>query len=221
MSIRAIKGWLYYRFQYRGQRPEVSTGLEDTPRNRKLVAIMEADHKKRLIQGRFGLNGPEPIGFRSAFEAFIAAVKVDRADKPNTYKRIETSGASLKTYFGSKTVYLLTTGDAENYKRWRISGVKNAEGEWEIKPVKRITVRHDMDNLSLFFQWAKKRSHHKQSSRRRRETNHCRGRGYAHVHPERRGRATLFRAPSAAQNQREREPARRWAAHDPAGRATG
>jgi hypothetical protein len=46
-------------------------------------------------------------------------------------------------------------GDPENYKRWRLSGAKNAAGEWEIKPVKPIIVRHDMDNLSLFFQWAK------------------------------------------------------------------
>jgi integrase len=159
MSIRAINGWLYYRFQYRGARPEVSTGLVDTPQNRKLAAVMEAKHKRDLIQGRFGLKPPEPIGFSEAFDAFIQALKIDRAGKPNTWRRTQTSGASLKAFFEQKTVYLLTDGSAENYKRWRLSGVKDANGEWQIKPVKPITVRHDMDNLSLFFQWAKKQNY--------------------------------------------------------------
>jgi integrase len=55
---------------------------------------------------------------------------------------------SRKASFGNKTVYLITHSDIERYKVWRLNG------DDRIAPVKAITVRHDLDNLSLFLQWA-------------------------------------------------------------------
>jgi integrase len=151
MSILKTKaGKLGVRFMYRGQRVYVSTGLEDTAQNRRLAKSIEAQRRRELIEGREGLQRPNAQTFQKAWTEFIE--HEHKARKESTWRRIVTSGATLTAFLGSKTVYLISAGDVEQYKVWRLSG----EEEHGIFPVKPVTVRHDLDNLSLFFQWAKK-----------------------------------------------------------------
>ncbi len=148
MGVRNRNGRLEYRFTFRGQDVSQATGLEDTAQNRKLAAEMEAAHRRRLREGALGIQRIEARPFCDAIDEFIEHEKLARKGKENTWLRIKTSAASLKTFFGKKTVYLITHADIEKYKVWRLNG------GGEIAPVKPITVRHDLDNFSLFLQWA-------------------------------------------------------------------
>lgn len=152
MSVKSRNGHLEYRFMYRGQNVFVSTGLADTTQNRKLVEAMEGTHRQEMIEGRVGIRRLNARTFSDAWQTFIEHEKKARKGKPNTWKRIQTSGASLCEYFEKKTVFLITDGDVEAYKVWRLAGDELRK----IAAVKPVTVRHDLDNLSLFFQWAKK-----------------------------------------------------------------
>jgi integrase len=126
--------------------------LEDTPRNRKSVEELEAVHRKDLREGRLGLQPIKARVFDEAVDEFLAAERINRSGAPGTVRRIETSAASMKVFFGKREVSLIDEGDVERYKLWRLSG----QEDQEIKPVKPVTCKHDLDNLSLFFQWAKK-----------------------------------------------------------------
>ena len=148
MSVRNRNERLEYRFTFRGQNVSQATGLEDTAQNRKLAAEMEAAHRRRLREGALGIQRIDARPFSDAMDEFIEHEKLARKEKENTWLRIKTSSASLKTFFGKKTVYLITHSDIEKYKLWRVNG------DDRIAPVKPITVRHDLDNLSLFLQWA-------------------------------------------------------------------
>ena len=148
MGLRNRNGLLEYRFTFRGQNVSLGTGLEDTIQNRKLAAEMEAGHRQRLREGALGIQKIEARPFCDAIDEFVAHEKLARKGKENTWRRIKTSSASLKAFFGNKTVYLITRSDIEKYKVWRLNG------DGRIAPVKGITVRHDLDNLSLFLQWA-------------------------------------------------------------------
>jgi len=148
MSVNSRNGRLEYRFMFRGQDIFQATGLEDTARNRKAVADMEAARRQQLREGALGIQKLQARSFIDAFDAFLLQEATVRRSRINTWKRIKTSGASLKLFFGKKTLYLLTEGDIDAYKIWRLSG----DDQQHISAVKSVTVRHDLDNLSLFLQ---------------------------------------------------------------------
>jgi len=75
--------------------------------------------------------------------------------RANSVHRIETSMATCRAFFGSAIVSMVSAGDIERYKAWRLTGdVAN-----EIAPVKPVTAKHDLDNLSIFFRWAVKQEY--------------------------------------------------------------
>ena len=63
-----------------------------------------------------------------------------------SYRRIATSFASAKQFFGDEAVSLIDEGRVEAYKVWRVN-------EHEIRD---ITLRHDLHALSKFFGYAVK-----------------------------------------------------------------
>ena len=149
MSVKSRNGRLEYRFMFRGQDVFRATGMQDTAQNRKLVTALEAADRQRLREGALGIQAIEARSFRGAMDEFVEHEKLARQGRTSSWLRIKTSAASLKAFFGNKTVYLITQADIEKYKLWRLNG------DDEIAPVRSTTVRHDLDNLSLFFQWAK------------------------------------------------------------------
>lgn len=148
MSVTSRNGRLQYRFTFRGQDVFQATGLEDTAHNRKLVAELEAAHRRRLREGALRIQKIEARSLSEAMDEFIEHEKIARNGQKNTWLRMKTSATSFKRFFGKKTVYLITQLDVEKYKLWRLNG------DATTAPVKPITVRHDLDTLSLFFQWA-------------------------------------------------------------------
>src|SRR5436309_12515918 len=119
MGVRTKNGKLEYRFQFSGHSIRVATGLEDTPRNRKLVEGLEATHRRDLREGRLGLQPIKTRSFSEAIDEFLEVEKINRMDNPNTWLRIKTSSASLKVFFGKEEVSIIDDGDVERYKIWR------------------------------------------------------------------------------------------------------
>jgi len=78
----------------------------------------------------------------------MIACQAQHRNKLNTYKRVKTSMASLRVFFGKAPVSSITAGDISDYRAWRATdhGVKD------------ITIRHDLHNLSKFFHYAVKKN---------------------------------------------------------------
>ena len=104
---------------------------------------MEAEHREAVREGRLAIRRLIPMPFTSAAAEFLAHKKVEHAQTPGTWLRIRSSMASLREYFGDRPVSLISEGDVERYKVWRL-------GELKVKPV---TCKHDLDSLSLFFRF--------------------------------------------------------------------
>lgn len=148
MLLRIKNGRSEYRFTIEGQ-PRVSklTDLEATEQNRKRAERLERAHRDRILKGAEQARKPKPILFSTAVTEFIKHCRVEHKDHPSTADRVKVSMTSLLVMFGSRMVPSITKADVERYKVWRL------DGDGETKGVKAITLRHDLDSLSKFFEW--------------------------------------------------------------------
>ena len=153
MGLNVVKGRLYCQFVIDGQRYSVATGLEDTPRNRSKALETEALEKAKIRSGAEREKKVLTRRFVDAAPEFIAWAKSEYRTKENTWKRISTSMTSLKHFFKMNTIAAVDEGAIEAYMQWRRTG----EPAEKIRPVEEVTLRHDIHNLSLFSQWARKR----------------------------------------------------------------
>ncbi len=149
MGLRAMRGKWQYRFVIQGNQVCVTTGLAATERNRKKAEQQEAAHRQEILAGRWGLRPLRPKGFSDAMPEFEQWLKVEYP-KAESWRRIQTSMASAQAFFGKQMISTIHPGDVERYKVWRLT----AHGD--VQPVKAVTAKHDLDNLSVFFQWATK-----------------------------------------------------------------
>lgn len=102
------------------------------------------------MEGRWGFRPVKPRSFIEVFPEYTQWLKVEYGKKPETWRRNLTSMASCKDFFGSQVVSMIQPADIERYKIWRSMG----EPAKKIRPVKPVTVKHDLDNLSIFFKFA-------------------------------------------------------------------
>ena len=158
MGLRNMRGSWQYRFFVHSHSVCVSTGLAATERNRQKAEQQEATHRQEILAGRWGYRALKPRAFDEALPEFIAWSKVEYGEKPGSWRRIATSMASCSVFFGKRMVSMIAPGDIERYKIWRLSP---REETWDgkrltIPPVRPVTAKHDLDNLSVFFQWAVK-----------------------------------------------------------------
>ena len=79
--------------------------------------------------------------FNDATKAFLGWAEMQYRAHPNSYRRIVTSFASIKEFFGRETVSLIDEARVESYMTWRVR-------EHEVRD---ITLRHDLHALSKFF----------------------------------------------------------------------
>jgi integrase len=149
MPLRVKNGRWEYRFKIEGQ-PRVSklTDLEGTEQNKKRAERLERDHRDRILKGLEQARKPKPILFSTAVEEFLQHCRVEHKDHTNTSDRVATSTSSLLAMFRNRTVPSIGSPDVERYKVWRLAG------DSEMKGVKTVTLRHDLDNFSKFFEWA-------------------------------------------------------------------
>jgi integrase len=111
---------------------------------------MEAVHRQAVLEGRWGIRPLVVRSFNDAVREFLQHEEINRGDRPSTWLRIRTSMASATTFFGDKMVTAIGAGEVERYKVWRLKG----DAAEKIAPVKPVTLKHDLDSLSLLFQWA-------------------------------------------------------------------
>jgi integrase len=142
MGLREKNGRWHYRFQFRGLTVAESTGLEATKSNHRKAGQMEAAHRLRLEEGKLGIRTLKPLAFADAVPEFIDWCKGEY-EKETTWRRIETSMTSAKVHFAKQAILEITAGDVERYKSWRRS-----------QGIKPVSLKHDLNNLSVFFKWA-------------------------------------------------------------------
>lgn len=145
MTLRAKNGRWEYRFQLPGEvRVTKLTDLEATDANRAKAERLEQAHRDAILKGQKQAKRQRQIGFSDAADLFMQTVSMDHL--ASTARRVETSLASLRLHFGVRPLASIRPVDVENYKAWRLN-------EHQVQP---ITLRHDLDNLSKMFKWAKR-----------------------------------------------------------------
>ena len=145
MSIRERAGRWHYRFQVSGREFAGSTGLQAIRRNLNAARTIEA--QKRL-DAEEGLEPEQVSGFSfqvAAAEFLTWCHSTCYRSKPSTARRISTSFASLNAFFREHTVEEIRPIEIERYKTWRAENF-----------IKDVTLRNDLNALSLFFKYAKK-----------------------------------------------------------------
>lgn len=148
MPLRQKNARWEYRFVINHQRVSKLTNLEATEQNKKKAERLERDHRDRILKGLEQAQKPKSILFSVAIEEFLSHCRVAHKDRPNTFDRVKTSTASLLAMFRNRTAASIDPADVERYKNWRLRGSE------DIASVKAVTLRHDLDNLSKFFEWA-------------------------------------------------------------------
>ena len=138
----------YWRHQINGRDYRGSTGLAATKRN-ETAARRIAKMKLAELQEKLRAGVPERSLFEDTAGEFLEWCReVEYREKPNTAHRIKTSFATLQAFFAGRIVAEITPADVEAYKEWRTR-------EHQILPV---TLKHDLNNLSLFYRkWAVRR----------------------------------------------------------------
>jgi site-specific recombinase XerD len=146
MPLRNRNGIWNYRFKLDGREYSGTTDLAATKQNAREAQDKESKHRQDLREGRNPTRRILIREFSDAAEEFLEWVKVEHRQHPNSYRRIATSFASVKVFFGREAVGLIDEGRIEAYKTWRVK-------EHEIRD---ITLRHDLHALSKFFGYAAK-----------------------------------------------------------------
>ncbi|HXM12623.1 MAG TPA: site-specific integrase [Terriglobales bacterium] len=140
MALRIRGGKWHYNFKFDGKRYGKTTGLDATKRNETAARDKEAEHRQALREGR----SPRRIlarEFPDAAKAFLGWAETQYRAHPNSYRRIATSFASIREFFGREAVSLIDEARVESYMTWRVK-------EHEVRDV---TLRHDLHALSKFF----------------------------------------------------------------------
>ena len=146
MSLRQKNGRWEYRFLVNGHRVTKLTDLAATEPNRSAAERLEKKHRDSVLKGEQPAKRVASRAFNRAAEEFVEHANVQYQEHPNSAKRIKTSMSVCKSYFGARSIESVRVPDIERFKVNRLT----------VHKVKPITLRHDLDNLSLFFKWAKR-----------------------------------------------------------------
>ena len=146
MALLNRGGIWHYHFKFDGRRYAKTTGLAATQRNETEARDKEAEHRRALREGR---SQPRRIlirEFSDAAKIFLEWAETQYRAHPNSYRRIATSFASAKEFFGRDPVSLIDEARIEAYMSWRVKAHE----------VRDVTLRHDLHALSKFFAYAVK-----------------------------------------------------------------
>lgn len=161
MSIEKRNGKWFYRFYALGREWSKDTGLVATKRKESDARTMESDARTLVKQGRSEEVYLDPKPFSSAADMFVEWAKGEHRAKPNTWKRLRGSCASLKVFFKHQPVHTITVGRVQDYMSWRricvLCGSQDpycemCEGTGQ--GVAEVTLRHDLHALSPLFGYA-------------------------------------------------------------------
>jgi integrase len=143
-GLRIREGKWHYRVKHQGLEWTGSTGLAATRRNVSTAMSELAKARESIRNGQAERLSLEPKKFNEAAEEFLKWSEGEHRDHPNTAKRLRTSFASLKRFFGNIAVHSIAPNAVEKFKTWR-----RIDGK-----VQEITIRHDLHALAPFFDYA-------------------------------------------------------------------
>lgn len=143
MSVHARSGNWHYRFKVHGKTHAQSTGLAATQRNLNAAKAIEAQARLDVLAGKFQKIEGMPFA-TAATEFLLWCHRTQYRQKPNTAKRISGSFCSLTEFFQNHRVHEIRPGDIERFKTWRATEHR----------VQDVTIRSDLNALSLFFRYA-------------------------------------------------------------------
>jgi integrase len=144
MALRNRGGTWYVYFKLDGKRYEKTTGLADAKQNMTAARDQEAEYRQALREGRGQPRKIRIREFTDAAKEFLCWAEMKYRVHPNSYRRIATSFASAKQFFGREPVSLLDGARIESYMSYRVREHK----------VRDVTLRHDLHALSKFFGYA-------------------------------------------------------------------
>jgi integrase len=142
MPIRKRNGQWHYRLWVHGREYTGSSGLEAIEREKKRAEVLAETIRQEIITGRPAHLQADSVTFSVAAAEFLSWCRnTEYRSRLSTALRIAGSSTSLRQFFGERLVKDVQPGDVERYKTWRIAecGVKD------------VTLRHDLDALSIFF----------------------------------------------------------------------
>ena len=143
MALTNRGGTWHFRFQLDGKSYSETTGLDATKQN-KNEAEDGGDYREALLEGHRPSRRVVVREFSDAATEFLEWAEGEYRSHPNSYRRIHTSFASAREFFGREPVSLIGEGRIEEYKTWRVREHK----------VRDITLRHDLHAISRFFRYA-------------------------------------------------------------------
>jgi len=146
MTLRNRGDVWHYRFKLDGREYSRGTGLAATKQNMRDAQQMEAEHHQALLEGRRPLHRVLIRDFSDAAIEFLDWAKMEYRAHLNSHRRLATSFASAKQFFGRDPVSTIDEVRIEAYKAWRVNEHKILD----------ITLRHDLHALSKFFGYAVK-----------------------------------------------------------------
>lgn len=138
------KGRWRYRFQVKGNRYVVSTGLEATQANAAAARRAMTEHRKRLLLGE---TETEAVMFTEAVFQFNDWKEGEHRDKPETARRINISLRNWAKRCGALRMDELTIAHVQDFMTWRRKTQKVAE----------VTLRKDVFALRQLVRFAKQR----------------------------------------------------------------
>lgn len=142
--MRKSNGKWYVRFVLDGVEYSAPTGLAATERNRKKAEAMEARGRLLAQEGKWNQYRVKSRPFNEAADAFLEWAEGEY-QKRHSFLRIRSSFTALRDFFGSAQMASIKPGKIEDFKTYR----RQME-------VKEVSIRHDLHNLSLMFQYAEK-----------------------------------------------------------------
>ena len=161
MSLRERSGNWHYRFFAAGRTWTGDTGLAATERKNNDALMIEAQARKLIGEGRpeqLKIQTIQTKPFSDAADQFIEWAKGEHREKPQTWKRLRGSMASLKAYFKLRPLHTVGVGMVQDYMSWRRLCPECSGDDCELceqtgQGVEEITLRHDLHALSPLFKY--------------------------------------------------------------------
>jgi hypothetical protein len=147
MTLRPRGGTWHFRYKSGGEEYSGSALLPATAENRAFASKWE-NSLRTLDDGGRVRNFYKPsraVGFTATAEAFLRWLNRQPGRRATTRKRIRASLASAMEFFADTPVNSIHEPEIERYKAWRRETVLES------------TLRHDVQALSMLFQYAIRR----------------------------------------------------------------
>lgn len=146
MALYKRTGSKYYWFKFVFDGSLVQRSSQCT--NRKDAATVESAFRLQLALGKIGIKPkPKAPTFKKAVEDFLKWSKLNHAQKPNSYVRVEYSCGTLADFFGEKKFDRIEKKDVEDFIFWRSRQTSKKTG----KAITRDTVNLELVALNTIF----------------------------------------------------------------------